>query len=379
VVIIPSLYEGISVYIYEHDEWPDFRWDRLRVADLLAEVRHRQGLLLGHMRALGFAVREEATLQTLTQDVLKSSEIEGERLDTEQVRSSIARRLGIPVGDDSAVDRNVEGLVEMMLDATRHYARPLDEERLAGWHAALFPTGRSGLTRITIGTWRNEASDPMQVVSGAYGRQRVHYEALPAARLPDEMSRFLRWFEEEPDTDPVIRAALAHFWFVTIHPFDDGNGRIARALADMALARAEQSGQRFYSMSAQIQRERREYYAVLERCQKGPLDITPWIEWFLHCLERAIRASATMLAVILRKARFWETHAGEPFNARQRKIINLLLDGFEGKLTSSKWATLGKCSQPTAQRDIADLVGRAILARGSAGGRSTDYVLAGVG
>ena len=363
------------MYIHERKDWPELSWNQAKLADLLAEVRHWQGRLLGRMEALGFDLREEATLQTLTQDVIKTSEIEGEKLDTEQVRSSIARRLGMDIGAALKIDRNVEGIVEVMLDATRKHHAPLTQERLFAWHAALFPTGRSGMQRITVGGWRTKASGPMQVVSGPIGRESVHYEAPTCDRLKKEMARFLKWFNASPETDLVIKSALAHFWFVTIHPFDDGNGRIARAIADMMLARSEKSAQRFYSMSAQIQRERKEYYDVLENCQKGSLDITPWIEWFLNCLKHAIAASEKMLEAVLDKAHFWKTQAGASFNERQRTIINRLLDGFEGKLTSSKWAKLTKCSQDTALRDISDLLNRQILTKDEAGGRSTSYEL----
>jgi Fic family protein len=327
------------------------------------------------MDALGFGLREETTLQTLTQDVIKTSEIEGEKLDAGQVRSSIARRLGMDIGAAPAIDRNVEGIVEVMLDATRKHASPLTEERLFAWHSALFPTGRSGMQRITVGAWRTKASGPMQVVSGAIGKEWVHYEAPTYDRLKKEMACFLKWFNTSAETDPVIKSALAHFWFVTIHPFKDGNGRIARAIADMMLARSEKSAQRFYSMSAQIQRERKEYYDILENCQKGELDITLWIEWFLNCLKHAMAASEKTLEAVLGKAHFWKTHAGESFNERQRTIINRLLDGFEGKLTSSKWAKITKCSQDTALRDISDLLNREILTKAEAGGRSTSYEL----
>ncbi len=363
------------MYIYERKDWPEFHWNQAKLVDLLAEVRHLQGRLLGRMEALGLGLREEATLQTLTQDVVKTSEIEGEKLDAELVRSSIARRLGIDIGAALQIDRNVEGIVEIMLDATRKHDVPLTEERLFSWHAALFPTGRSGMRRITVGGWRTKASGPMQVVSGPYGRERVHYEAPASHLIKKEAARFLKWFNASPQIDLVLKSALAHFWFVTIHPFDDGNGRIARAIADMMLAQSEKSSQRFYSMSAQIQRERNEYYNVLESCQKGSPDITPWIEWFLNCLKRAIAASEKMLESVLVKARFWKVHAGESFNERQRTIINRLLDGFEGKLTTSKWAKLTKCSQDTALRDINDLLNRQILAKDEAGGRSTSYEL----
>ena len=363
------------MYIHEQEDWPAFRWDATRLAPLLAEVRHRQGLLLGRMSALGFPLRTEAALRTLTQDVVKTSEIEGERLDTDQVRSSIARRMGVDVGGLPRVDPNVDGIVEVMFDATSGHDRPMTAERLFGWHASLFPTGRSGIQRITVGSWRNEASGPMQVVSGPYGRETVHFEAPGHARLETEMMRFLEWFNSPVRTDPVIRSALAHFWFVTIHPFDDGNGRIARAIADMALAQSEHSSQRFYSMSSQIQQERKAYYDVLESSQKGSLDITEWMEWFLGCLQRAVEASEATLQDVLAKARFWEEHAGANFTSRQQLLLNRLLDGFEGKLTSSKWALLAKCSQDTALREINDLVKRGILVRQEAGGRSTSYGL----
>ncbi len=363
------------MYIHERKEWPELSWNQGKLANLLAEVRHLQGRLLGRMEALGFGLREEATLQTLTQDVVKTSEIEGEKLEAEQVRSSIARRLGMDTVAALKIDRNVEGIVEVMLDATRKHGAPLTQERLFAWQAALFPTGRSGMQRITVGGWRTEATGPMQVVSGPIGREWVHYEAPTHDRLKEEMAHFLKWFNAPSETDLVIKSALAHFWFVTIHPLDDGNGRIARAIADMMLARSEKSAQRFYSLSAQIQRERKQYYEVLENCQKGPLDITPWIEWFLNCLKHAIAASEKILENVLVKVRFWKTHAGESFTERQRAIINRLLDRFEGKLTSSKWAKLTKCSQDTALRDISDLLTRKILAKDEAGGRSTSYKL----
>jgi Fic family protein len=328
------------------------------------------------MEALGFNLRREATLQTLTADVLKSSEIEGEKLDAEQVRTSIAHRLGMDIGALKSADRNVEGIVEMMLDATRHYDQPLTDERLFSWHASLFPLGRSGMTRIRAGAWRNDSTGPMEVVSGPVGKERVHFQAPPAKRLDGEMKEFLDWFNANADTDPVLKAGLAHLWFVTIHPFDDGNGRIARAIADMALARSENSPQRFYSMSAQIRQERGAYYEILEETQKGTLDITPWMEWFLGCLGRAIDGAQTTLGGVLAKARFWEAIAGVAINERQRLVLKRLLDGFEGKLTTSKYAKLAKTSQDTALRDILPLVERGILVRNPAGGRSTSYALA---
>jgi Fic family protein len=362
-------------FIHERPGWPEFRWDRPGVAAQLASVRHRQGRLIGRMEALGFPMRGEAVLQTLTQDVLKSSEIEGEILDRHQVRSSIARRLGIDIGGLTPADRRVEGIVEMMLDATQNYRDRLTAERLFGWHAAMFPTGRSGMSRIIVGAWRDDRQGPMQVVSGATGRERVHLQA-PAARLLDrEMRAFLDWFNGPETGDPVVKAAIAHLWFVTIHPFDDGNGRIARAISDMALARSEGSAQRFYSMSSQIRRERAAYYEILEATQKSALDITPWLQWFLACLDRAFDGAEEILTSVLRKARFWEQHAGAGFNDRQRNMLNRLLDGFTGKLTSSKWAKLEKCSPDTALRDIDGLIRRSILKKDPAGGRSTSYSL----
>jgi Fic family protein len=363
-------------YIYQNDDWPRFRWNADAISPRLADVRHRQGRLIGRMEALGFPLRSEAVLQTLTEDVLKSSEIEGELLDKEQVRSSIARRLGMDIGGLVPADRNVEGIVEMMLDATQNYVAPLDRERLFGWHAALFPTGRSGMSKITVGAWRTVDAGPMQVVSGPIGREHVHFEAPDADLLEREMAAFLDWFESGVDVDPVVKAGLAHLWFVTVHPFDDGNGRIARAIADLALARSEGSAQRFYSMSSQIRIERAAYYDQLEAAQKGSLDVTPWLTWFLDCLDRAIDGAETVLASVLHKARFWDANLDTPMNERQRKIVNLLLGDFEGKLTSSKWAKIAKCSQDTALRDIDAMVTHGVLAKDDAGGRSTSYRLA---
>lgn len=366
------------VYIHELADWPHFHWNSQALARPLAEVRHRQGLLIGHMGALGFDLRQEAVLQTLTADVLKSSEIEGEKLDAEQVRSSIARRLGMDIGGLKPADRNVEGVVEMMLDATRHYDQPLTSDRLFAWHAALFPTGRSGMRKIRAAAWRDDSdgSDgPMQVVSGPMGKERVHFEGPAAPRVDQELNAFLDWFNANSDIDLVMKAALAHLWFVTIHPFDDGNGRIARAVADMALARSENSSQRFYSMSAQIREERNAYYQILERTQKADMDVTPWLEWFLACLDRAIDAAQNVLRGVLDKARFWERIRGVIMNDRQRLVLNKLLDGFEGKLTTTKYAKLTKCSQDTALRDIAYLVDKGVLVRSTQGGRSTSYTL----
>jgi Fic family protein len=365
-----------GTYIHERTGWPGFRWDDARVSARLVDVRHRQGRLIGRMEGLGFQLRAEAVLDSLTEEVLKSSEIEGETLDRGQVRSSIARRLGLDIGGLTSADRNVEGVVEMMLDATQGYDKPLTGRRLFDWHAALFPTGRSGMSKIKVGAWRDDASGPMQVVSGPIGKERVHYEAPAADRVRDEMRKFVEWFEKDNSTDLVLKAGIAHLWFVTIHPFDDGNGRIARAIADMVLARSERSPQRFYSMSAQIRQERKAYYEILEATQKGELDITHWLEWFLECLGRAFDRAETILATVLSKARFWESFAKVEFNERQRGIVNRLLNGFEGKLTSSKWAKLAKCSQDTALRDIEDLIRKKVLVKDAAGGRSTSYSLA---
>ena len=369
---------SISTYIHDQADWPKLHWNSEALTGLLAEVRHRQGRLLGQMQALGFGLQEEAVLRTLTEDVVKSSAIEGQDLDPAAVRSTIARRLGIDVGGLKPADRDVEGVVEMMLDATRNYDKPLTEERLFGWHASLFPTGRSGMRRITVGEWRNDSDGPMQVISGPVGKERVHFEAPKAPRLEKEMTRFLEWFNHGPEVDPVLKAGIAHLWFATIHPFDDGNGRIARAIADLCLARSEKSSQRFYSMSAQIRQERNEYYNLLEHTQKGETDITEWLTWFLECLGRAIDGAETLLASVLTKARFWESIGSSPLNERQRLLLNKLLDGFDGKITSSKWAKLTKSSQDTAQRDITDLVQRGILVRSEEGGRSTSYTLASV-
>jgi Fic family protein len=366
----------ISCHIHELKDWPHFQWNQEKLAVRLSEVRHRQGRLIGRMEMLGLPLRDEAVLQSLTEEVLKSSEIEGEVLDREQVRSSIARRLGMDIGGLAAADRNVDGVVEMMLDATQRYTEPLTKDRLFAWHAALFPTGRSGMTRITVGGWRTDQTGPMQVVSGPMGKERVHYEAPGAERLKREIKRFLNWFNKDDGMDLVLKAGVAHLWFVTIHPFDDGNGRIARAIADMLLARSERTAQRFYSMSSPIRQERKTYYENLERTQKGNLEITPWLDWFLDCLDRAFDWAQTTLAAVLKKARFWERHANTQLNDRQRKILHQLLNGFEGKITTVKWAKLAKCSHDTALRDIEDLIGKGILVKDAAGGRSTSYSLA---
>ncbi len=375
ISIISARGAEIMTYIHELEDWPKFYWQDELLAMDLANVRHRQGRLIGRMESLGFRLREESVLRTLTEEVVKSSEIEGEHLDREQVRSSIARRLGMDLAGMVPADRNVEGVVEMMLDATQNYAEPLTEERLFSWHAALFPTGRSGMAKITVGDWRDDSSGPMQVVSGPVGRERVHYQAPDAPRVSDEMRAFLGWFESEKPFDPVISAGIAHLWFVTVHPFDDGNGRIARAIADLSLARSENSSQRFYSMSSRIRTQSKHYYDMLEATQKGDLDITSWLLWFLKCLDGAFDQAEAALSSVLAKAAFWEAIRDTQLNERQRLVLNRLLDGFEGKLTSSKWAKLTKTSQDTASRDIEDLINKGILVRGPAGGRSTSYDL----
>lgn len=363
------------MYIYEIPDWPKFTWNSEKLSNLLAEVRHRQGKILGKMETLGFSVRAEAALETLTQDVVKSSEIEGENLDIDQVRSSIARRLGMNIGGLVPADRNVEGVVEMMLDATQRFDQPLTEDRLYGWQAALFPTGRSGIYKITVGAWRTGQNGPMQVVSGAIGNEKVHFTAPDAQKIPAEMTAFLDWFNREHSIDPVLKSGIAHLWFVTIHPFEDGNGRIARAIADLQLARADKTTQRFYSMSAQIRSDRNDYYNTLEKTQKASLDITEWLKWFLECLGRSLDKADGTLIEVNRKTEFWDHIGGIEINNRQRLLLNKLLDDFDGKLTSSKWAKIAKCSTDTALRDIQDLMNKSILIKEDAGGRSTSYVL----
>ena len=374
---MPHTLRRMSRYIHLLKDWPTFKWEDEKIISPLSTVRHKQGRLLGKLEGLGFRMREEATLETLTQDVMKSSEIEGEKLPADQVRSSIARRLGIEIAGEVTANRDVEGVVEMMLDATQRYDLMLTTERLFGWHASLFPTGRSGMYKIQVGGWRDDAKGPMQVVSGAFGRERIHYEAPEAGRLNIEMNTFLEWFNKATAMDPVLKAAIAHLWFVTIHPFEDGNGRIARAIADMQLARADASRQRFYSMSAQIQRDRNIYYDILEKTQKGNLDITNWLLWFIECLDRAITLSDENLSGVTQKAKFWESHQGVALNERQQKMLNRLMDGFDGKLTSSKWAKIAKCSPDTALRDIQDLIEKEILEKEEGGGRSTSYRIRG--
>ena len=367
---------GESLYIWQAADWPNWRYDLSALTGVLTDVSRAQGLLLGRLADVGMALRDQASLGALTEDVLKTSEIEGEVLNAASVRSSIARRLGVDIGALTLVDRHVEGVVEMVLDATSHGADPLTAERLFGWHAALFPTGYSGMNKIAIGQWRDDADGPMQVVSGPVGRRKVHFQAPPATVLPSEVAQFLTWANDQTEVPALIKTGLAHLWFVTLHPFDDGNGRIARAVGDLFLARADGSPQRFYSLSAQIQRERNDYYDVLERTQKGTLDVTDWLLWFLGTLGRAIASAQTTLDAVLLKTRFWQRWAGRPLNERQVKMLNRLLDGFDGKLTSSKWAAIAKCSPDTALRDITQLLELGVLKKTPGGGRSTGYELA---
>lgn len=391
------MYSGDYKYIWQSKDWPNWHFDLAALAGPLVEVSRAQGLLMGRLADVGMALRDQASLAALTEDVVKTSEIEGEQLNVESVRSSIARRLGVDIGALAPVDRHVEGVVEMVLDATANCQAPVTRERLFGWHAALFPTGYSGLSKIKVGSWRDDASGPMQVVSGPIARQRVHFEAPPADRLEAETSRFLDWVNGASNEPPLLKAGLGHLWFVTLHPFDDGNGRIARAIGDLLLARADGSPQRFYSLSAQIQRERKAYYDILERTQKNlpganfrgspeggryrevpdnrSMDVTEWLAWFLDTLHRAVNQAQHTLDAVLAKARFWQRWATTPLNERQVKLLNKLLDGFEGKLTSSKWAAIAKCSPDTALRDINDLLARGVLQKSEAGGRSTSYQL----
>lgn len=366
---------GENLYIWQQDDWPNWHYDLSALTGLLNDVSRAQGLLLGRLADVGMALRDQASLAALTEDVVKTSEIEGEVLNVESVRSSIARRMGVDIGAVAPVDRHVEGVVEMVLNATTRAAMPLSAERLFGWHAALIPTGYSGMTRIAVGQWRTDAEGPMQVVSGHVGRRKVHFQAPPATELAAEIDRFLTWANGHTDEPALIRAGLAHLWFVTLHPFDDGNGRIARAVGDLFLARADGSKQRFYSLSAQIQRERKDYYEVLERTQKGTLDVTGWLFWFLCTLERAVASAQITLDDVLVKARYWQRWAGLPLNERQVKLLNRLLDGFDGRLTSSKWAAVAKCSPDTALRDITQLLELGVLQKTPGGGRSTGYEL----
>ena len=368
----------MSLYLWERADWPEFRWDADALLTPLADARARQGRLLGTMSQLGLDLMVESELHATTEDVVKTSEIEGETLDAASVRSSVARRLGVSVGGVPVADRTADGVVEMVLDATQHHDRLLSAERLRGWHAALFPTGYSGVRKITIADWRTDREGPMRVVSDSMGRQRVHYEALPAERVAVEMDRFLSWFNARPTIDGLLRSAVAHLWFVTIHPFDDGNGRIARAIADLALAQMEGTGRRFYSVSAQVRRERSRYYRTLETTQRGTLDITEWLAWFVACFGSAIGDAETQHGAVLARAAFWRCHAHEPFSARQKAVLDRVMHRFVGKLTAKKWATLGKCSIATAQRDINDLVARRLLIRNPGGSKRTSYRIAGV-
>lgn len=363
-----------EVYIWQHDQWPHFIWNDAEISYKLGRVRGLQGRLVGQMSALGFDLKNEAMLDVLTSDVMKSSEIEGEMLNRDQVRSSVARHLGMDVQGLPEADRYVEGVVQVMFDATRNYREPLTDERLFGWHAALFPTGRSGMVRITVADWRR-GQEPMQVISGAMGKEKIHYQAPDSGEVPEQMKLFLDWVNADQLVDPVLKAAIAHLWFVTVHPFDDGNGRIARTIADLFLARADEIPYRFYSMSAEIRKQRKQYYEVLESTQKGGPDITGWLIWFLDCLEAALTGTELSVGCVLKKAAFWDRHRSVNVNDRQMKMINLLWDGFEGKLTSSKWAKITRCSADTALRDMQDLIRKEILCRTDEGGRSTNYEL----
>ena len=364
----------MKAFIHQNKNWPNFTWDSNAFLNLLSEARNLQGRLLGKMETLGFDLRNEASLDTLTLDVIKSSEIEGEYLNMDQIRSSIAQKLGIEIAGAVDFDRNVDGIVEMLLDATQNCVKPLTANRLFDWHAALFPTGRSGMFKITVANWRKDTTGPMQVVSGAMGKEKVHFQAPDSDLLENEMNQFLVWFNNH-EMDLVVKAAIAHLWFVTVHPFEDGNGRIARAISDMLLAQSDKSTQRFYSMSAQIRIERNQYYDILEKTQKGDLDITDWIVWFLNCLINALKSTDLVLQRVLFKADFWKKNMGIEMNNRQIKLLNKLLDGFDGKLTSSKWAKIAKCSKDSAVRDINDLIHKGILQKEPSGGRSTNYEL----
>jgi Fic family protein len=362
-------------YIHQHYNWPSFTWDDAALLPALGQIRYIQGKISGTMEALGFSARMDAALKTLTEDVQKSSEIEGEILNTDQVRSSIARRLGLEIAALVPSDRNVDGIVEMVLDATQNYYMPLTEDRLFGWQSSLFPSGRSGMFKILTNQWRDNEKGPMQVVSGAIGREIVHFEAPDASRLEKEMKMFLEWFNSKQSLDPVLKSGIAHLWFVTIHPFDDGNGRIARAIADMQLARADNSARRYYSMSSQIRKRRKEYYQILETIQKGDMNITGWLEWYLLCLKDAVTATEETLVAVLKRVDFWDKHTSTALNIRQRTMINRMQEAFFGSLSSSKWAKMTKCSQDTATRDINDLIEKGILQKSGSGGRSTRYEL----
>ena len=366
---------GDYTYIWQATDWPSWRYDLAALAQSLADVSRAQGLLMGRLADVGMALRDQASLSALTEDVIKTSEIEGEQLNVESVRSSIARRIGVDIGALAPVDRHVEGVVEMVLDATANCNAGVTRDRLFGWHAALFPTGYSGLVRINVGGWRDDTTGPMQVVSGPLGRQRMHFEAPPADRLQSETDRFINWANSASNEPPLIKAGLAHLWLVTLHPFDDGNGRIARAVGDLFLARADGSPQRFYGLSAEIQRQRKAYYDILERTQKQSLDVTEWLAWFLETLHRAVDQAQHSLDAVLARTRFWQRRVTTPLNERQVKLVNRLMDGFEGKLTSSKWAAIAHCSPDTALRDITELLALGLLRKSDSGGRSTSYEL----
>jgi Fic family protein len=375
MLILKQDFIYMAKFIYQATDWPNFIWNSDSLVSLLGEVRNKQGLLIGKMDSMGFDLKAEATLENLTLDTIKSSEIEGEFLNAKEVRSSIARHLGLDISGLIPSDRYVDGLVEMMLDATQNYNKPLNAERLYGWQSALFPAGRSGLYKLKTGKWRDDKKGPMQVVSGAFGKEIVHFKAPDASGISNEMKDFLKWFNNEKKLDPVFKAGIAHLWFITIHPFEDGNGRIARAITDIQLARADGSKQRFYGMSAQIRAERSKYYNILEETQKGSLDITQWLKWFLKCLVNALNQSDNTLSKVIFKAEFWNKHADANLHERQKLLLNKMLGGFEGKLTSTKWAKIAKCSNDTALRDIQDLINKQILIKENAGGRSTNYLL----
>jgi Fic family protein len=364
-----------EIYIYQKQGWPNFTWKQESLLDLLSAVRNKQGRIMGRMEGFGFTDQSKAMLENLTTDIVKTSSIEGEILNANEVRSSIAKRLGIAINESVPAGRNVEGIVEIIVDACNQFDKPLTKERLCNWHAALFPLGKSGMHNITAGNWRKDDKGPVQVVSGAMGKEKIHYEAPASELVENEMNRFIFWFNNEQTIDPVLKAGVAHFWFITIHPFDDGNGRIARVLADMQLARSDNSTLRFYSMSAQIREQRKGYYDMLEKSQQGTMDITAWIKWFLQCLLDALHATDDVLAIVMQKAKFWQQHKGSKLNTRQHKMLYKLWDGFEGKLNTSKWAKINNCSADTALRDIQTLIQMNILIKEEAGGRSTNYVL----
>lgn len=362
------------MYIHQRSDWPHWTWDEKVLLPLISEIRHQQGLLLGKVKWIGFPLNLEAQLEIFALDILKSNAIEGNILNPEEVRSSIAKRLGLESVGLSPTTHYVDGIVEMMLDATHQFSKEVTEERLFGWHNCLFPTGRSGMYKILVGTWRKDLDGPMQVVSGGMGREKIHFEAPPADRVPDEMECFIQWLNES-QLEPLIKSALAHLWFVTIHPFEDGNGRIARALSDLLLTRSDQVPSRFYSISAQIELQKKDYYRELEMAQRGDLNITSWLQWYLSCLKSALNSSDSLLEKIFVRSRFWEIHRETPLNERQRYMLKKLLGDFTGKLKTAKWAKMCKCSHDTASRDIKDLIKHRILEKEDAGGRSTSYRL----